>query len=301
MKMAHDTIVLIGLRGDVHCLDRQLEFQGISRVVLHEYNVIIIGDVWGSNNVVCTARQNTHGNSEMVLTEILISLAKRKTKTLHIVPGYIDIAILKQPAQNRFLLGGSDHKRSALVRTLNANMRMLLSVMHLSLKTPISVQRTSQCLSQVAGLCKNLPRAVWPTAFLVNGELCQPMIASCYNGVNGMELHGLLGDALQNAIKHSRQLSEGRKVDACLSKTIENGTKKISVHHAEQEQLEQVSICFRNLDIHQVNMLRDWKSKKLHWPRWKNEFVLRFGADIGRLGKVTKERVHSTLDTIMSQ
>lgn len=300
--MTHDTIVLIGLRGDVHCLDRQLEFQGIDRALLQRYNVIIIGDVWGSNNLVCTARNNTHGNSEIVLTEIVLSLAKRKNQTLQIVPGNIDIAILKQPAQHRFLLAGSEHKRSAMVRTLTANMRMLMSVMHTSLKTPISVERTSQCLPQVANLCKNLPQAVWPTAFFVNGELCQPMMASCYNGVNGMELHGLLGDALQNAIRYARQIPAGKKpVEVFLKKTVENGTKKISVHHAEQEQLEQISICFSNLDIHQVNMLRSWRSKKLHWPRWKTEFVLRFGADIGRLGAVAKERVHSTLDAIMSQ
>ena len=298
--MTSGTVVLIALRGDVHCLDRQLAFQGLNRDSIYLYNVVIIGDVWGANNLVCTPQQHTQGHSEMALTNIVLSLVNRKEQWLKIVPGQIDIAIMKQPGSRRFLLSGSRHNQSALLRTLKKNMRTLLSVMHSTLQAPLTVERTTAHLPQVRELCKNLPPVVWPTAFVVNGELCQPMIASCYHGINGMELHGLLGDAVQNAIRQVRHKKKDPVKEFILS-AIDNGSLKISAHHTEQEQLEQTSICFRHLDIHQVNMLRDWRGKRLNWPRWKTEFVSRFGADIGRLGKVPKESVHSALDRIMGQ
>lgn len=295
------TVILIGIRGDPLCLDRQLAYQNLNRDTVQQHDVIVIGDVWGANNLVCTSKCRSKDHGEMDVTNFLLDLSKRKQQSLLIVPGDIDIAIMKNPSKNRHLLGGSETKRRALIRTLKANHKHLTPLMQSSISNPIAIKKASESLPQVAQLCQFIPPDAWPSAFNVNGEICQPMIASCYAGMQGTELHGLLGDAIQMSIKNARRHPDGNPCGTFLKSAVQNGTGKLNAHHAEVEQLEQISMCFRDMDIHQVNMLQDWRSKKLNWPRFKEEFMFRFGSDIGRVGQIPKEKVHKALDKIMGQ
>ena len=297
-------LMLIGLRGDLQLLDRQLTFQGATRHSLMTRDVIIIGDLFGGANLVCTPRNPPKVHEEGVLLTIVINLLHRDQQTIW-VPGKLDMLLLNNGTQYLNMVSGNMTQRQAFLRTMNAQRDSLLSCMSDDLLLPelgLSISQMTDDLHQVKVLCANQKPEAWPTPFIVNGEKYQPMCAACFMGCDGMELHGLLGDAVFAAIASAKELASSECAQRFFDTLKSNASTKLEAHRRETEMIESISVCFKQCKPHHVSMTIAQKDRRLRWSTFKQEFIDRFRADIAHLAaEISDDDVFSALDSIMIQ
>lgn len=348
-------VLLVGLRGDMDLAERQLRFQGVTMDTIWEHDLIIVGDLLGAGNVVCTGQraQPLHHEYELLkwvlkremahTTELSFGAGRRsagsrssksskspKTKSptsskssksprssktsktsktserpssgsTIIVPGKIDRALIKACDMNMHLLGGDDVQKRKFRDLLldKKNLELLRSMCRRELTKPLRV-RMSENTDEVKSLCRYLDRSMWPTCYEVDGRYLEPMSASCFTGCDGMELHGLIGDAVHVALSSTKEAAvSGMDVSDAFKQTFTtNMQDKLSKHREEVRRLKALSVCFKDRAFVNVVMLPSQADRHLDWLSFKSVIVARYKKDLRR-ALISEDILLALMDKVM--
>ena len=340
-------VLLLGLRGDMDLAERQLRFQGVTMDTIWEHDLVIVGDLLGAGNVVCTGQraQPLHHEYELLKwvlkremdhtaelsfgagrrsagsrssksskspTSSKSSKSPRSSKTSKtserpssgstiIVPGKIDRALIKACDMNMHLLGGDDAQKRKFRDLLldKKNLELLRSMCRRELTKPVRVCM-SENTDEVKSLCRYLDRSMWPTCYEVDGRYLEPMSASCFTGCDGMELHGLIGDAVHVALSSTKEAAvSGMDVSDAFKQTFTtNMQDKLSKHREEVRRLKALSVCFKDRAFVNVVMLPSQADRHLDWLSFKSVIVARYKKDLRR-ALVSEDILLTLMDKVM--
>lgn len=296
-----NVIVLIGVRGDSGFLSRQMNAQmpnwsNCSNKRNERRKLVMVGPSFGSMPVACTPKEHPKELPDTEVLHFIIDAIRNPSIDFYMVPAAIDKCVLRNFREYSKFLSGSSRQKSSFARTLNAHAKEIQSVMHSSLKSPVTVTKakdTEECCT----LLKNVPGEFWPTAYEINGTVVQPLGASCYFGSGGNELQGMLATTLLKSLRECR--TEPQKFGDTY---IDESSNMLSEYQHEIARLQNTCYVYDGATQKLKNDVSLTPRHNLNWPRMKFVFYSRYGSDISRkIGPLKKSRLYSLLDQIMQK
>lgn len=278
--------IVAACRGDPACILHQLRMQGVTTIA--GYTLVFVGPIFGSYNLTCTPKKHAKEHPDTVIAEFILNAARSKTCTIRIVPAHIDNLLLS--GKGDYLLGGSSKQKATFFRIVRSNQDVFSHLCVASMKSP-SIVRSSEHTESSKKMLQYIPKMFWPSAFIINGHLTEPLWAAAYRGKGGMDLHGILADSLSEALRTS-------KGERSVFVDSFGNLAKTHLHDYLQEPSALKDTCSNCVHITEVYESAD---ENVNWAWFKKQFLDRYGPDITkRIGVIRKSEIYKMLDDIMN-
>ena len=277
--------IVTACRGDPACILHQIKSQGVSSI--SGYTLRFVGPVFGSYNITCTPKKYAKEHPDTVIAEFILNAFRTKSCTVRIVPAQIDSLLLS--GKGDYLLSGSPKQKATFFRIIRSNSDVFCHLCVSSMKSP-HIIRSSNHTEHCMKMLQYVPKKFWPNAFVIDGKMVEPLWASAYRGQGGMDLHGILADALSEALRTS-------KGDHASFITSFEDLGKTHMQDYLKEPALLKETC-TNCDY--AGTTYEAADENINWAWFKKQFLDRYGPDITkRIGVIRKSEVYTILDSIV--